>query len=340
MGPLAIYLSDFKGGGVQRILITIANSLAERGCDVDLVVCKPEGDFSALRSDRVRLHLLKPANGLSTRLAVLRADFRVGLLSPRIFLGARYRSKTLAYLPALADYLARRRPSALLSATPFQNIEAVLARRLSGVPTRVVVSEHSHIPVVLPKLRRRAELLVPAMRWAYKEADRIVAVSRGVADELAVALGTPRERIEVIYNPIVSSQLLDHMREPVQHPWFLDRKIPVVVAVGRIARQKDFPTLLHAFAKLRENRLIRLAIIGTGNERARARLLNLAEELGVTSDMALLGFQLNPLPYIARANLCWCCLRSGRACRQCSSKRWRAVLRSSVQIAHTVRQRS
>lgn len=302
-GAVAFYLPDLEGGGVQRIVLKIAQAIADRGYWVDLVVCKPDGELDFLLSDKLHLHVLRRSHCLSAQRLVLRADAKMAYLAPRIFFGRRYRSETLPYLPALARYLASCRPAVLFSATPFLNIEAVLARRLAGVPVRVVVSEHSHFSVRVPKIQRRARLLVPAMRRAYQQADGIIAVSRGVAEDLVRTLGMPSERVEVVYNPVVGADLFQRMQEPVDHPWFCDRTTPLVVAVGRLARQKDYPTLLRAFARLRRDHPVRLAILGGGKMKVRKRLEDLAESLGLASEVAFLGFQPNPLPYIAQADL-------------------------------------
>lgn len=287
---------------MQRIVLRIAQAFADLGYAVDLVVCRPEGELDFLIGKKLSLHVLQASNCLSSWRAIWRADPEMVWLAPRVFYG-RYRSKTLPWLPALAEYLVNYRPSVLFSATPYLNLEAVLARRLAKVPTQIVVSEHSHFAVSLPKLMRRARVLAPAMRRAYLQADGIIAVSRGVAEGLVHSLGIPKERIAVIYNPVVGEDLFKRMREPVDHPWFCGQAIPVVVAVGRLARQKDYPTLLRAFAMLRRQRVVRLAILGSGNDRVRGRLESLAENLGVAADVAFLGFIPNPWPYIARANL-------------------------------------
>lgn len=301
-GPIAFYLPDLHSGGVQRIVLRIAQAFADRGYAVDLLVCRPEGELGFLLGRGLSLHVLKASTYPVAWLAVWRADPKMVWLAPRVFFG-RYRSKTLSWLPALAEYLVNRRPAVLFAATPFPNIEAVLARRLAKVPVRVVISERSHFSVDVPKLKRRAKALVPAMRRAYLEADGIIAVSHGVADDLVRTLGIPNEQVEVVYNPVVGADFFRRIAEPVDHPWFQDQNIPVLVAVGRLARQKDYPTLLRAFAELRKERLVRLAILGSGNDRMVARLEDLAKDLGVASDVAFLGFKPNPLPYIARADL-------------------------------------
>ena len=84
-----------------------------------------------------------------------------------------------------------RSPSALLSALPHANVVAVWARSLSGVRTRLVVSEHT-VPSLSARHaeQRRARMLPLFMRRAYPRADAIVAVSDGAADDLAALLSS------------------------------------------------------------------------------------------------------------------------------------------------------
>jgi len=73
----------------------------------------------------------------------------------------------------------------------------------------------------------------------------------------------------------------------------------VLLGVGRLVRQKDFPTLLKAFARVRAVRPTHLLILGEGRERTKLEML--AQSLGVADAVALLGFTPNPFPYMVRA---------------------------------------
>jgi glycosyltransferase involved in cell wall biosynthesis len=73
------------------------------------------------------------------------------------------------------------------------------------------------------------------------------------------------------------------------------------MALGRLARVKDYPTLIRAFAQLRAERACRLLILGRG--RQRDRLLQLATRLGVGEDVDLPGFFDNPYASLRRASL-------------------------------------
>jgi len=138
-------------------------------------------------------------------------------------------------------------------------------------------------------------------RTCYPWAARVVAVSRGAADDLARTSGFPREQIHVIYNPVITPSVVALARQKPGHPWLACPGPPVILGVGRLTRQKDFPTLLRAFAEVRRVRPARLIILGEGEERA--ALEALAGELGVANDVMLPGFITDAVTYMAASAL-------------------------------------
>jgi glycosyltransferase involved in cell wall biosynthesis len=192
------------------------------------------------------------------------------------------------------------------------NLMALWARRLARVATRVVVSEHITKAQAMkdePKKKRwHWRFLPPVIQRTYLWADAIVAVSDGVADDLSLLTGIPRKYITTIYNPIVTPELQRKAQVPLEHPWFTPGAPPVVLGAGRLRAQKDFPTLIRAFARARAVREMRLMILGGGKDerkdaQSKAPLLALADHLGVADDVALPGFVENPFAYMARASV-------------------------------------
>jgi glycosyltransferase involved in cell wall biosynthesis len=90
--------------------------------------------------------------------------------------------------------------------------------------------------------------------------------------------------------------------EACPHPW-LEDGIPVVVAAGRLARHKNFDTLVRAVARATQQRPLRLIILGAGPAEERQRLQQLARGLGIGDDLHLQGEVANPFPFMARANV-------------------------------------
>lgn len=190
----------------------------------------------------------------------------------------------------------------MLSALTHANVVAIVAKICAGVSMRLVISERSTPSQEAARSTGLAQKAVyRLMRRLYPKADGIVAVSRGVAHDLARFAGLPPDSIQVIYNPFDIKHIQELSRQPLEHPWLAPGQPPVVLAVGRLTEQKDFPTLIRAFARLRAQRPARLMILGEGE--LRGELEALVHSLGLTNDVAMPGFVANPYAYYARCSV-------------------------------------
>lgn len=297
---IALFMQSLAGGGVQRNMLTLAAGLAQLGHRVDLVVCRAEGAHHQWLPAGVSLVVLGPSMGWRGRCLALMADPKgVGALLRPVLLAPSV-PWTLRYLPDLVVYLRRARPDVLFSAVSHVNLLALWSRRLAGVATRVVISERTALSSETATRRKWRWRHLPALiQRVYPWADAIVAVSKGVAEDLARTAGLPRERITTIYNPVVTADLQAQARAPLDHAWFAPGAAPVVLGAGRLLKQKDFPTLIRAFAKVRAQRPARLVILGEGAKRR--QLEALIEDLGLGAHVVLPGYVNNPFAYMARA---------------------------------------
>lgn len=268
---VAVFLPSLAGGGAERAMAGVASGLAERGVPVTLVLGLATGPY---------LNLLHPA--------VEVVDLKSG-------------SMALA-CPRLARHLRHARPGVLLSAMSHANVAAALAHRLAGSQARLVLSERVNLSALFAHDHsRRMKLTAALMRLTYPWADRVVAVSEGVAQDLHAHLSLRPEQVVVIHNPVVDAQLLQQAAAPPSHPWLAAPEMPVVLAAGRLTEQKDYPTLLRAFARLRQARHVRLLILGDGD--LKATLLAQAQALGVAEDVSMPGFEPNPFAAMRAAQL-------------------------------------
>ena len=297
--PVAIFVRSFGGGGgAERVMLNLASALAARGNPLDLVMGRREGHFLEEIPDTVTvvdLAIGSPRRLLPALWAMPHVAWRLGTaaLTPKA-------AWLLSAVPALTAYLNRRRPAALLSALGYPNVAALLARRSGATPTRVVVSEHNHLSTSAAHARKRHERTFPDLAARlYPAADGIVAVSHGVADDLARTLRLPRSRITTIYNPIFRSEIdIEALARPA-HAWLAPNAPPVLLGIGKLKPQKDFACLIRAFARVRATRPVRLILLGDGPQRE--SLLALARTLGVADAVALPGFVANPFAYLGRA---------------------------------------
>src|SRR4029453_4618375 len=266
---LAFFMPNLEGGGAERVMVHLVAGFAERGFPLSLLFAQAEGPYLSLVPPFVRVIDMKS-----------RGVLRVVL--------------------PLRAYLKRERPSAMLSALNHANVVAMAAAHMGGARPRIVISIHNTIGKEMevqtkPKERVMRWLLGRLHQWA----DGIVAVSEGVADDLARRTPIPRSRIDVIYNPVITPALQEAASAAPPHPWFEDITWPVVLGVGRLAVQKDFPALVDAFAILRREHKARLVIFGEGPERSTIEAL--IRRHGLQDCVALPGFVDNPYACMARS---------------------------------------
>jgi glycosyltransferase involved in cell wall biosynthesis len=268
-----------NAGGVQKRAVAIANGLASCGHGVEFVAVQREGSVGSALSPRVTL---------------------VHLLSER---PPWYRPRLLDGLRELRSHVAESRPDVLLAASTNVHLIAILAaKRLSPRPAIVLrASRHPvrQIPSSRPVKRSWDFWRRRLDRWLYNQADLVVAVSEDVGNALRGLLADP-DRCVSLPNPVVSEDFLQSLQHPPQHRW-LDGKVPVVLAVGRLVWQKGFDCLLSAFARVVEQHQARLIILGEGN--LRRKLECQVEALGIGEFVDLPGHVDEVGPCMARASV-------------------------------------
>jgi glycosyltransferase involved in cell wall biosynthesis len=201
----------------------------------------------------------------------------------------------------LASILRCERPDILLSTSSGGNLVAALAHALVPDPNRgLVLSERNTFSAVRRERRSRWLPVVAVTRRLYQRANRIIAVSEGVARDLVESLDLPEDLVTAIHNPVVDEDLYELAEEPVDHPW-LEGEQPVLLSVGRLVPQKDYTVLLRAFSRIRKTRPIRLIVLGEGTERR--RLERYAQRLGIRDDVDFSGFVKNPFPFMRRCTV-------------------------------------
>ena len=268
---IAIFVSFSGQGGVENMITRLAQGMLALGCEVDLVLAKARGE-----------HLDAIPSGVHV-----------------IQLNAK---STMTALPGLVRYLRQRRPTALLAAKDRAIKTAVIARRMSGLPIPLAGRLGTTVSAALAgRGAWRRWLWYNGMRLFYRHVDHIVAVSRGVADDIVAITGLDAARISVVRNPVVTPNLSELAQHLPDHPWLGDAGVPIILGAGRLTRQKDFPTLINAFARLRRNTPCRLIILGEGGDRP--ALQSLIHNLGLDGDIALPGFSKHIYGYLARASL-------------------------------------
>ncbi len=298
-------LPSLEGGGAERSMLTLVQGFLAHGRTVDLVLCKAKGAYISEIPKGATMIELEATGGLQTRwiaamgnpgnfLALLRPVLLATKIAPEI---ARIRS--------LQHYMNNYRPDVILSALTYANLVAIWAKHMSDsrvpiiVSERIALSTYCATPSNFQKWRWR--YLPEVVRRTYPGADAVVAVSSHVADDLVTTIGLNQQTVTTIHNPVVDDTLRTSAQQALEHKWFTPVTVPVILAVGRLTAQKDFATLMHAFAVVRANRAARLVILGEG--KLRQNLEDLANELGIQADVDMPGFVANPFQYMTHASV-------------------------------------
>jgi glycosyltransferase involved in cell wall biosynthesis len=296
---IAILLKSLRGGGAERVMLTLAAEFASRGHRVELVLGRRRGPLEYALPEGIEVRELEVCALPRLCRALMRLP--TDALKDSGIMLLQKAPKIVRTLPSLEGYLNERHPDVLLSTLPKANIVAAWACRLAATGTALVLREANQFSLALNP-ENRFDRLLPrlAVRW-YRQADGIIAVSEGVRADMAATLAIPAGAIVPILNPVD----LPRIRELCeQRPVEVDDWPPAeafVLAVGKLTPQKDYDTLLRAFTRVREKRAVRLIILGEGPEAGRLR--SLAAQLGIAEHVQLPGYTGNPYPFMRRARV-------------------------------------
>ena len=267
---ICVVVARFSLTGVPLTQIRFARALAARGHDVDLV-------FGHVGADTLPTHIG------TAKLVVLGPSTARGMLLP------------------FCRYLRRTKPDIVFSSQDNLNgfvlLAAILTRsqaQISGSSRVNPFFTYSNRPLT------RKWVFKQAMRAVMWRADALTCVSDGMVEEYRALFRQPPH--VTVYNLVDDAPSRLRIREPVDHPWFVDKTCPIVVSAGTLSSRKGFADLIAAFARLiADGRDLRLVIFGEGA--SRADLERQVRDLGLEARVSLPGQIANPLRYFARADV-------------------------------------
>lgn len=262
-------IPSVNDGGMARSTKALARGFSRRGWDVVLVTLVPVDRPEELASVRLR--------GVG--------EGRTSLAAWRVW-----------------RTLREERPDLVVTASTQMGLLGLVCVKFGFCPAQIIVTERS-MPLWLmrnfPTLKRW--LVKVGQQTCYRWADRIVAISQAVANELGSMAGIPRDRIVVIENITFEPEMAAAASQAPTHPWLFEKHTSVVVALGHLEVRKGFDTLVRAFETVTKQTKARLIIFGEGGERL--RLEGLVSSLELSERVSLPGAVANPFAEIARANL-------------------------------------
>jgi glycosyltransferase involved in cell wall biosynthesis len=270
---LALILPTLAGGGMERMRVHLMQEWAGQGVDMDLVVSRFHGPLCAMVPDRVRIH-------------------EVARRHPALFPWGLYR------------YLRRHRPTHILSAANDINAMTLFLGRLVCPEVPVAVSVHSHLSMELAQARGigllKLHVVTRLLKSVLPQARGVVSVSRGVGDDLARRFPGLKQRLHVIYNPVLTPNVREQLTHPLATPP-VPPGIPWIIYTGRLVQAKGLDVLLEAFRQIAGKTAAHLVLLGDGP--LRPKLESMTWDQGLAGRVHFAGFQDNPLPWMREATL-------------------------------------
>lgn len=269
---IAFLLPSLSAGGIGGNTLRLASSFLKKGYKVDLVLIRARGEY-----------ISQVPNGVNI------VDLKCKRVGTSLF--------------KIKKYLNSVSPGVLISANDYLNVFAIGAKFLSKAEFKLIVTIQTHLSTQIANYNNfKTKIIMFLAKKLYRYADRIVCVSYGVAKDAEATLRIPMNKIDVVYNPIVNDEIFIEQNKDMKHKWLDSSKDFVVISVGRLTKQKDFPTLIKAFNSLTKNKNnVKLIILGDGEEKN--NLKTLINHYQLENIIELAGFQNNPYKYIKKADL-------------------------------------
>jgi glycosyltransferase involved in cell wall biosynthesis len=268
--PISFFIPGLQGGGAQRVVVNLVNALPDlTEHPVHVVLAHRVGEFV----DELRPEV------------------------ETIDLGTKRASRSVF---ALASYMRRERPQAMISTLNYANVIFLISGLLAGKPCPLIVREANVVrrPTGSLGTRLRGHVTQSLMRFLYPRADKVVAICQDVQQSMLDAGLKIEDKLTLIGNPVNLDP--EDESEPLTLDWLPNPTPPLICAMGRLSEQKGFDTLLSAFAKLRDAKL-HLVILGEGP--LRESLTQQAQELGIQDRVHLPGFIQQPWRVLKQAEL-------------------------------------
>ena len=263
-------------GGAERQIVRLSNSLNKEILDITIAALRVGGGYEDLLNNKVKIDYLSGGIIRSSLLSHLLGRIKL----PRLIL--------------------RHEPDVIHSNQTLLNIICIKTCESINYKGRVILGIQNNLTSELNGIPYPVRnKLKDAVLNSFKRADKVVALSRGVASDLFRHSPELEKRTTVIYNACVDDNIRNSMQEPITYMKKPD--VPVLLACGRLVHQKDYPTLLRAVKIVKQHMPVEVWILGEGPLRKKLEIY--AESLGVHDNVRFLGFQKNPFKFFAAADV-------------------------------------
>lgn len=270
-------MQSFESGGVQSIMINLANGLAVAGYTTSFFVADASGPMASRVNQKVQI--------TNFHKTMFYGDFKV--------------------LFSLINHIRAvhiNKPDQIITAPGFSSVVGIVAKRLSLHRHKVIVVVDNKLSLMLAGGIKN-KICYYLYRLLYKYADEIVVANKHATADFLANFSVPIHNVHTIYNPLIDTQkIANTLPEHGYLDDFIEAGDTVLVSIGRLVKEKDYTNLVDAFymANLKYPKL-KLVIAGTGPELDAIKTK--IKDHCIGNNVLMYGYSKNPYELLKRSNI-------------------------------------
>jgi glycosyltransferase involved in cell wall biosynthesis len=269
---IGLIMPSLDNGGVQKVIVNLSNGFARNGLKVNMIIGNAEGKTLHRIDERIKIYDFKKK---------ARGDF-----------------KMLLSINKLRKYIKNNKNSIMIAAPGFSTAALIIANLTVRNKCKTILMVDNKLSL-LKKKKLYHKISYYVYKLLYRFADCIVAAHDNARDDIINNINIEKEKVIRIYHPLVEKDLIEIRYHHPNINFYNDSNY-IILSVGRLVKEKDFNNLIRAF-KLLDIKNKKLIIVGEGEERE--TLEQLINELGLTEDVILYGYDNNPYRFMQNASL-------------------------------------
>lgn len=259
------FLPDLRGGGAEKVMLTLLERFVEKEQNVALLLGKKQGDLLGQIPLNVKVYELNSDSALKSVIPFIK------------FCKKHKPQKVFASLgSSLATSIAK----------PFISKDIEIINRLGNT----IGAEKNLISSGI-----KQKLYIGANRIIAKLSDKVIFQCHYMSQDFIRETGIIPKSYKVIYNPVNSLRINEMSSQQISKDFDF-------LAVGRLSPQKDYSTLVKAFKILKDanEKLPVLHILGEGE--LRETLEKEIKQADLQDNIIISGFTKNPYSQMRQAD--------------------------------------
>ena len=268
---ILIVLPNLNGGGAERLHINLANYWVAKGYQVKFVLMSLTGDLFELVDNNVEIIDLK--------------------------------AQKIKDIPfKLSSVIKKTNPNFIIAAMWPLTCAAFVGWIFSGRQGKLFLSEHTALIAANPYETKTSLFTIRlTIRICYRFASGLIAVSKGIKNEMCQLAKIEPSKVQVIYNPVTKGIDINEVYKADNIKLWDGHDGLKILSVGSLKTQKNHETLLRAIKLIPSKYKAKLIIIGEGP--LREHLLNIINQLEISNQVSMPGFIIDPYPWFASADI-------------------------------------